>query len=291
MPTNTAIHKYINAKRVPHLFIGGGGSKWNDPKHFPWSIGFQPSFVNEGRAYGQYVAANFPNGKIAVLSQNDDYGKDIVSGLKQGLGAKAGMIVAEATYEVAEPTVDSQVVKLKNSGADIFMNLSGPKFAAQAIRKVAELGWKPVHIVNIPAASIGSVLRPAGLDISQGLITGGFMKDATDPAMANDAGVKNYLAFIARHYLGADITNGSNTLGYITAQVMVHVLRQSGEDLTRANVMRQVANIKDLEIDMLMPGIKVSTSPDSFAPLKQIQLRRFVGERWQPFGPIIDAGN
>lgn len=289
VPTNTAIHKYMNAKKVPQLFVGGGGSKWNDPKNFPWTMGFQPSFLNEGRVYGQYIAANHPGGKIAVLYQNDDYGKDILNGLKQGLGAKASMIIAESSYEVSVPTVDSQVVGLKASGADIFMNFAGPKFAAQAIRKVAELDWKPIHILNIPAASIGSVIKPAGFEISQGIVSGGFLKDATDPAMANDAGVKAYLAFLDKYYPGADVTATGNTQGYVMAQAMVQVLKQTGDNLTRENIMRQAASIKGLELDMLMPGIKISTAPDDFAPIKSIQLRRLVGERWQPFGPVIEA--
>ncbi len=289
VPTNTAIHKYMNAKKVPQLFVGGGGSKWNDPKNFPWTMGFQPSFLNEGRVYGQYIAANHPGGKIAVLYQNDDYGKDILNGLKQGLGAKASMIIAESSYEVSVPTVDSQVVGLKASGADIFMNFAGPKFAAQAIRKVAELDWKPIHILNIPAASIGSVIKPAGFEISQGIVSGGFLKDATDPAMANDAGVKAYLAFLEKYYPGADVTATGNTQGYVMAQAMVQVLKQTGDNLTRENIMRQAASIKGLELDMLMPGIKISTAPDDFAPIKSIQLRRLVGERWQPFGAVIEA--
>ena len=291
VPTNTAIHKYMNAKKVPQLFVGGGGSKWNDPKNFPWTMGFQPSFLNEGRVYGQYIAANHPGGKIAVLYQNDYYGKDILNGLKQGLGAKASMIVAESSYEVSVPSVDSQVVGLKASGADIFMNFAGPKFAAQAIRKVAELDWKPVHILNIPAASIGSVIKPAGFEISQGIVSGGFLKDATDPAMANDAGVRTYLAFLEKYYPGADVTATGNTQGYIMAQAMVQVLKQAGDNLTRENIMRQAASIKGLELDMLMPGIKISTGPDDFAPIKSIQLRRLVGVRWQPFGPVIEANS
>jgi ABC-type branched-subunit amino acid transport system substrate-binding protein len=289
VPTNTAIHKYVNAKKVPHLFVGGGGSKWNDPKNFPWTMGFQPSFLNEGRVYGQYLAANHPAGKIAVLYQHDDYGKDILIGLKQGLGAKASMIISEASYEVSVPTIDSQIVQLKASGADIFMNFAGPKFAAQAIRKIAELNWKPVHVINIPAASIGSVIKPAGFDISQGIISGGFLKDATDPAMADDAGVRSYLAFLEKYYPGADVTSTGNAQGYVMAQTLVQVLKQAGDDLTRQHIMRQAANIRNLEIDMLMPGIRINTSPDDFAPVKSMQLRRLVGERWQPFGQVIEA--
>jgi branched-chain amino acid transport system substrate-binding protein len=291
VPTNTAIHKYLNAKKVPQLFVGGGGSKWNDPKKFPWTMGFQPSFLDEGKAYGQYVAANYPEDKIAVLYQHDDYGKDILNGLKLGLGTKASMIVSEATYEVADPTVDSQVANLKASGANIFMNFAGPKFAAQAIRKIAELGWKPLHFINIPSSSIGSVLKPAGLDLSQGLIAGGFVKDVTDPALADDPSVKSYRAFLAKYYPDADIESGLNTQGYIMAQLLVSVLRNAGDDLSRENIMRQATNIKDLELDLLLPGIKVSTSPDDYAPLKSMQLRRFVGDRWQPLGPLVKLGS
>ncbi|MCF2524761.1 ABC transporter substrate-binding protein [Bradyrhizobium sp. G127] len=289
VPTNTAIHKYVNARKVPHLFVGGGGSKWNDPKNFPWTTAFQPSFLTEGRIYGQYIAANHPDGKIAVLYQNDDYGKDILNGFKQGLGTKAKAIVAEASYEVSVPTVDSQVVQLKASGADIFMNFAGPKFAAQAIRKIAELGWKPVHILNIPSASIGSVIKPAGFDISQGVISGGFLKDATDPALANDPAVKAYLAFIEKYYPGADVTATANTQGYVMAQTMVQVLKLAGDDLTRENIMRQATNLKGLELDMLLPGIRINTAPDDLAPIKSMQLRRLVGERWETFGGVIEA--
>nr|WP_152977818.1 ABC transporter substrate-binding protein [Bradyrhizobium pachyrhizi] len=291
VPTNTAIHKYMNAKKMPQLFVGGGGSKWNDPKNFPWTTAWQPSFLDEGTVYGRYVAANHPGGKIAVIYQNDDYGKDILEGLKRGLGDKVGMIVAAMSYEVSQPTIESQVVQLKASGADIFMNFCGPKFAAQAIRKIAELGWKPVQIVNIPASSIGSVIKPAGFDVSQGIITGGFMKDPTDPAMADDAGLKSYLKFIAEYYPSADISSGLNTQGYLMAQTLVHVIRMAGDDLTRENIMRQAANIKDLKLDMLQSGITITTGPDDFAPIEAMQLRRLVGERWEVFGPIVHVGN
>ena len=285
VPTNSAIHKYVNARKIPQLFVGGGGSMWNDPKHFPWTMGFQQSFVVEGKTYGQYVAAHYPDGKIAVLYQHDDYGRDILNGLKLGLDGKASMIVAEVPYEVTEPTIDSQVARLKASGADIFMNFSGPKFAAQAIRKVAELGWKPLHIINIPSASIGTVLKPAGLDISQGIITGAFLKDVNDPAMAEDPGVKNYRKFLAQYYPEADLYSPTNALGYVMAQVMIHVLREAGDDLTRENIMRQASTIRDLEVDMLLPSVRVSTTPEDFAPLKRIELRRFVGDRWQSLAP------
>jgi len=281
VPTNTAIHKYVNAKKVPHLFIGGGGSKWNDPKRFPWTIGFQPSYSVEGRAYGEHVAAKHPLAKIAVLYQHDDYGKDILEGLKLGLGERASMIIAEASYEAVQPTVDSEVARLRATGADVFMDFAGPKFAAQAIRKAAELGWKPLHFVNIPSSSIGSVLKPAGLEHSQGVITGGFLKDVTDPAMADDPGVREYFKFLSEYYPGADRSASMNSMGYVMAQVMVHVLKRAGEDLTRENIMRQASNIRDLQPDLLLPTIRVNTSPDDFAPLKSIELRRLVGDHWQ----------
>jgi branched-chain amino acid transport system substrate-binding protein len=281
VPTNTAIHKYVNARKMPHLFVGGGGSKWNDPQRFPWTMGFQPSYVVEGKAYGEYLAAKYPSGKIAVLYQHDDYGKDILDGLTRGLGASSSMIIAELSYEATDPTIDSQIARLRASGADIFMNFAGPKFAAQAIRKIAELDWKPVHVINIPSASIGSVLKPAGLDISQGIIAGGFIKDVTDPDMADDPGVRSYLKFLSDYYPEADRSASTNALGYIMAQVMVHVLRQAGDDLTRENVMRQASNIKDLEVDLLLPSIRINTSPDDFAPLKSIELRRLMGTHWQ----------
>jgi hypothetical protein len=231
---------------------------------------------------GKPVRAHFPNGKIAVLYQRDDYGKDIVTGLKEGLGTSASMIVAEVGYEVTEPTIESAVATLKASGADNFMNFAGPKFAAQAIRKIVQLDWKPVQFINIPAASIGSVLKPAGLDISQRVIAGAFLEDITDPAMANDPGVKDCLKFLAKYYPEADVYAPTNALGYLMAQVMVHVLKQAGDDLTRENIMRQASHIRDLKVDMLMPSIRVSTAPDDFAPLKSIMLRKLVGERWQP---------
>ena len=287
VPTNTAIHKYVNARGVPHLFIGGGGSKWNDPSHYPWSMGFQPSFRLEGAAYGRHLALTRPDSKIAVLYQNDDYGKDILDGLKRGLGDRQSMIVAAEPYEISEPTIETRVVKLKASGADVFMNFAGPKFAAQAIRKVAALDWHPVHFLNLASASVGSVVKPAGLEFAQGLISGGYLKDATDPALADDEGVKSYLAFLSQYYSRGDVSSTSNTQGYLAAQTMAHVLKQAGDDLTRANVMRVASSIQPLQLDMLLPGIVVSTSPNDFAPVKTIQLRRFAGERWVPFGPLL----
>jgi ABC-type branched-subunit amino acid transport system substrate-binding protein len=287
--SNSAIQKYMNAKKVPQLFVATGATKWGDPKNFPWTMGFQPNYQSEGRIYARYILDNHPAGKIAVLYQHDDYGKDVLKGLRDGLGGKTSMIVAEMPYETADPTVDSQIVRLKASGADIFVNITTPKFAAQAIKKVAELGWKPVHILNNVAGSIGSVLRPAGLENSKGILTTGYMKDQTDPALASDPGVKAWTAFMDKYYPEGDKTNASNVSGYVTASLLAQVLRQCGDNLTRENVMKQAANLKGFEIDMLMPGIKVNTSPTDYFPLEELQMRRFSGERWEPFGPVLSG--
>jgi branched-chain amino acid transport system substrate-binding protein len=279
----------MNAKKVPQIFVATGATKWGDPKNFPWTMGFQPNYQSEGRIYARYILDNHPAGKIAVLYQHDDYGKDVLKGLRDGLGGKTSMIVAEMPYETADPTVDSQIVRLKASGADIFVNITTPKFAAQAIKKVAELGWKPVHILNNVAGSIGSVLRPAGLENSKGILTTGYMKDQTDPALASDPGVKAWTAFMDKYYPEGDKTNASNVSGYVTASLLAQVLRQCGDNLTRENVMKQAANLKGFEIEMLMPGIKVNTSPTDYFPLEELQMRRFSGERWEPFGPVLSG--
>ncbi len=253
--SNSAIHKYMNAKKVPQIFVATGATKWGDPKHFPWTMGYQPNYQSEGRIYAKYVLEHHPRGKIAVLFQNDD------------LGDKADMIIAEMPYEVADPTVDSQVVRLKASGADIFVNIATPKFAAQAIKKVAELGWKPVHILNNVAASIGSVLRPAGLENSKGILSTAYFKDQTDPALVNDPGVKEWTAFMDKYLPEGDKANNSHVTGYTIGQLTVRVLAACGDDLTRANVMKQAASLKDVELGMLLPGIKVNTSPTDYFPL------------------------
>jgi len=286
---NSAIHKYMNARKVPHLFVSTGATKWGDPKNFPWTMGYQPNYQSEGRIYAKYILAGHPAGKVAVLFQNDDYGKDVLKGLRDGLGDKAGMIVAEAPYEVSDPTVDSQVVRLRSSGADIFVNIATPKFAAQAIKKVAELGWKPTHILNNVAGSIGSVLRPAGLQNSKGILSTAYFKDQTDPALANDPAVKEWTAFMDKYLPEGDKANNSHVSGYTIAQLTVRVLTACGDDLTRANVMKQAASLKDVELGMLLPGIKVNTSPTDYFPLKELQMRRFNGEGWENFGPIISG--
>ena len=287
-PTNTAIHKYMNAKKVPHLLLATGATKWGDPEHFPWTIGFQPNYQSEGQIYASYILEKHPDGKIGVLYQNDDYGKDYVKGLKDGLGAKAkSMIVMEAPYETTDPTVDSQMVNLKSSGADIFYNVTISKFAAQVIRKAAEIGWKPMHILNNVATSVGITLKPAGLENSKGILSTFWYKDPTDPTWKDDAGYKQWLAFMDKDYPEGDKTDNINAYAYCAAQTLVQVLKQCGDDLTRANLMKQVANLHDLELPMLLPGIKVNTSPTNFYPIKQMQMARFDGERWVLFGPVI----
>ncbi|MGI9026925.1 MAG: ABC transporter substrate-binding protein [Burkholderiaceae bacterium] len=287
-PSNSAIHKYMNAKKVPHLFLATGASKWADPKNNPWTMGLNISYETEGQIYAKYLLKNKPNAKIAVLYQNDDYGKDVLNGLKEGLGAAAAkMIVAEATYEVTDPTVDSQILTLKGSGADTFVNITTPKFGAQAVRKVYDSGWKPLHIINNVAASVGAVLTPAGLDKSEGLITIEYYKDPTDPQWKDDPAMKEWAAFMAKYYPEGNLKDASNTYGYLAAQIMVQVLKQCGDDLTRENVMKQAANLKDLKLPMMLPGIAVNTSPTDYSPFEQAQLARFDGKQWVLFGDVL----
>jgi branched-chain amino acid transport system substrate-binding protein len=289
-PPNSAIQKYMNSKKVPQLFVATGATKWNDPKDFPWTIGWQPNYQSETQIYGKYILKNHADGKIAVLFQNDDYGKDYLKGLKDGLGAKAAtMIVAEDSYEVSEPTIDSHIVKLKASGADIFVNITSPKFAAQAIKKNAEIGWKPMHFLNNVSGSIGSVIRPAGTENAQDIISSQYLKDPTDPQWKNDAGMKAWNAFLDKYYPEADRTDANVIYAYTAAQGLVHVLKNCGNDLTHANVMKQAASIKDLELGGLLPGIKVNTSATDFAPLSQLQLIKFKGETWERFGDIMSS--
>jgi branched-chain amino acid transport system substrate-binding protein len=289
-PPNSAIHKYMNAKKVPQLFVATGATKWNDPKDFPWTMGWQPSYQSEARIYAKYILKEKPNAKIAVLFQNDDYGKDYVKGLKDGLGAKASsMIVAEESYETTEPTIDNHIVKLKSTGADIFFDVTTPKFAAQAIKKVAEIEWKTLHILNNVSASVGSVIKPAGFDNSQGIISAAYLKDVSDPQWENDAGMKEFLNFLAKDFPEGNKLDGSVIVGYGVAQTMVQVLKQCGDNLTRENIMKQAANLKDFRTEVLLPGIKINTSPTSYAPISQLQLMQFKGERWVLFGDIISG--
>jgi branched-chain amino acid transport system substrate-binding protein len=289
-PSNSAIQKYMNTKKVPQLFVATGATKWNDPKDFPWTMGWQPNYQSEGRIYAKYIMKEKPNGKIGVLYQNDDFGKDMLKGLKDGLGAKAAsMIIAEEPYEVSVPTVDAQIVALKSKGADVFMSFTTPKFGAQSIKKVAELQWKPLFILNNVAASVGSVIKPAGFDNAQGVISAAYAKDATDPQFKDDPGMKNFDAFLQKYFPDANRNDGSVMYGYNSAQTMVHVLKAAGDDLTRANVMKQAASLKNLQLEGVLPGITLNTSPTDFAPIEQLQLMRFKGERWELFGDIISG--
>ena len=285
-PSNTAIQKYMNAKKVPQLFVATGATKWNDPKHFPWTIGWQPNYQSEGHIYAQYLLKTHPNGKVGILYQNDDYGKDYVKGLKDGLNGKLP-IISEQPYETTDPTVDSQMINLKASGADVFFNVTTPKFAAQAIKKAAEIEWKPVHLLNNVSNSLGSVLKPAGLDNSKGILTTVYLKDPTDPTWKDDPAYREWLAFMDKYYPDGDKTSTFTVYGYLVAQTLVATLKQCGDDLTRENVMKQAANLKDLQLDMLLPGITINTSPDDFAPIKQMQMEKFNGERWELFGPVL----
>jgi len=286
-PPNTAIQKYLNQKKVPQLLVATGATKWNDPKNFPWTMGWQPNYQSESQIYAKYILKNYPNAKIGILYQNDDYGKDYLKGFKDGLGAKTSMIVVEDSYEVSEPTIDSHIVKLKASGADVFFNITTPKFAAQAIKKNAEIGWKPVHFLNNVSASVGSVMKPAGFENGQDIISSSYLKDPTDAQWKNDAGMKAWNEFLDKYYPEANRADGSVMYGYTVAQGLVQVLKQCGDDLTRENVMKQAASIKNLELGGFLPGIKANTSPTDFAPVSQLRLMKFKGESWELFGEIL----
>jgi len=289
-PPNSAIQKYMNTKKVPQLFVATGATKWNDPKEFPWTMGWQPNYQSESQIYAKYILKNHPNAKIAVLYQNDDYGKDYLKGLKDGLGAKAAsMIIVEESYEVTQPTIDSNIVKLKSLNADVFFNVTTPKFAAQAIKKMNEIGWKPVHFLNNVSASIGSVIKPAGFENSQGIISSSYLKDPTDAQWKDDAGMKAWNEFLDKYYPEANRADASVMYAYTVAQGLVHVLKACGDNLTRENIMKQAASIKDLELGGLLPGIKVNTSATDFAPLSQLRLQKFKGETWDLFGEVISA--
>jgi ABC-type branched-subunit amino acid transport system substrate-binding protein len=289
-PSNTAIQKYMNARKVPQLFVASGATKWNDPQNFPWTMGWQPNYQNEARIYAKYILKEKPNARIAVLYQNDDYGKDYLKGLKDGLGAKAAsMIVAEDAYEIAEPTIDSHVVKMKSLNADVFVDITGPKFAAQAMRKAAEIGWKPLHFLNNVSTSIGAVIRPAGIENAQDIISVSYVMDALDPQWKEDPGMQAFDDFLARYFPEGNRADSLVMTGFNSAQTLVQVLKQCGDDLTRENVMKQAANLKDFRTTNLLPGITINTSAIDFAPIKQVQLRKFKGERWELFGPTLSG--
>src|SRR5690242_8712362 len=287
-PSNTAIHKYLNARKVPQLFVATGATKWGDPQHFHWTMGWQPTYQTEGHIYAKYILEKLPNAKIAILYQNDDYGKDYVKGFKDELGDKAAkMIVAEASYETTDPTIDSQIVSLQASGANVFFDVTIPKFAAQAIRKVHDIGWHPTHFLNSVSNSVGATLTPAGLDASKDIITVEYEKDPTDPTWQNDKAYKDWLAWMDKYYPDGDKKDTFNVFGYNQAATMVQVLKQCGDDLTRENVMKQAANLKNYDAPMLLPGIKVNTSSTDYYPIQQEQLAKFNGKTWELFGNVL----
>jgi branched-chain amino acid transport system substrate-binding protein len=289
-PTNSAIQRYLNQKKVPQLFVATGATKWNDPKHFPWTMGWQPNYQSEGHVYAAYVLEHQPNGKIGVLYQNDDFGKDYLKGVKDGLGDKAtSMLIVEAPYETTDPTVDSQIISMKSAGADVFINTGIPKFAAQAIRKAAEIDWKPLHILSSVGNSVGAALKPAGLENAKDIVSDFYIKDPTDPQWKNDPGYQQWVAFMDKYYPEGDKTDAGNVVGPSFCQTLVQVLKQCGDNLTRENIMKEAANLHDFTVPMLLPGIKINTSPTDFAPIKQIQMARFDGERWKLFGPVLSG--
>jgi branched-chain amino acid transport system substrate-binding protein len=290
-PPNSAIHRYMNQQKTPHLFVATGATKWNDAKNFPWTMGYQPNYQTEGRVFAAHMLKNQPDGKVGVLYQNDDYGKDYLKGFEDALteAGKKNLIVMKQSYEVTDPTIDSQIVNLKNSGATVFFNITIPKFAVQAIKKAHDIGWKPTHYLNNVSSSLSTVLKPAGLEASKGLITALYMKEVTDPKWRNDKGFLEWVAWMKKYYPEGALDDQSNGYAYNVAILMTHVLKQCGNDLSRENIMRQAASIKDLELPLLFPGIKVNTSATDFAPIEQEQLARFDGEKWAEFGEIFDA--
>jgi branched-chain amino acid transport system substrate-binding protein len=289
-PSNSAIHRYMNTRKVPQLYVATGATKWNDPKNFPWTMGWQPNYQTEGQAYARHILQTKPDARIGILFQNDDYGKDYVKGLKDGLGARArSMIVAEASYEVNEPTVDSQIVQLQSSGANVLFNVATPKFAAQAIRKAYDIGWKPVHYLNNVSTSVGAVLTPAGLEKAVGVITSAYLKDPTDRRWANDEAVKHWQEFMKKYYPDGGTSDIFNVYGYSVAVTLHQVLKQAGDQLTRENVMRQAASMKDYRVDTLLPRITINTSKDDYAPIEAVQLQRFNGKEWELFGDVMSA--
>jgi branched-chain amino acid transport system substrate-binding protein len=289
-PTQSAVQKYQNTKKVPQLFLATGASKWNDPKDFPWTMGYQPSYRVEARIFAKYIMKTKPDAKVAVFYQNDDFGKDYVAGLKDVFGDKASsIIVAEESYETTEPSIDSHIVKLKGTNADVLVDIATPKFAAQAIKKLAELQWKPMHVMTDVSISIGAVMKPAGLDASEGVLSAGYLKDASDPQWKDDAGMKKFMEFANKYMPGADLSDANTVYGFSAAETMVQVLKQCGDDLTRENVMKQAASLKGFAPDTLLPGVKVNTSSTDFAPIEQLKMMQFKNGKWDFFGDIISA--
>jgi branched-chain amino acid transport system substrate-binding protein len=288
-PSNSAIQKYMNAKKVPQLFVATGAAKWNDPKEFPWTMGWQPSYQAEARIYAKFLLKEKPDAKIAIMYQNDDFGKDYLKGLKEGLGVKASMLIAEESYETSEPTIDNHVVKLKATGADVFLNIATPKFAAQAIKKAAEIEWKALQIVTNVSASVGSVIKPAGFENAQGILSAAYAKDGADSQWDNDPGMKKLYAFTEKYYPDANKLDANVVYGFGVSQTMVKVLQMCGDNLTRENVMKQAASLKDFVPDTMLPGVKLNTSATDFAPIEQLRMQRFKGEKWELFGDVISG--
>jgi branched-chain amino acid transport system substrate-binding protein len=288
-PCNTAIHKYMNQKKVPQLFVATGASKWGDPKNFPWTMGFQPDYHTEGAIYAKHILTNVKDAKIGVMMQNDDYGKDYWNGMREGLGKEANRVLKHVTYEVTDPTVDSQIIQLKDSGANVFFNISTPKFAAQAIRKAGELGWKPAQYLNNVSASVAAVLKPAGLENSQGIVTAAYTKDPTDKQWDDAPDMKAWRAFMAKNMPNANTGDASYAYAYCVAHLMVEALKRCGDELTRANIMKQAAGFHNFPLPLLLPGITISTSATDFYPIQAVQLARFKGESWDLFGDVMHA--
>jgi branched-chain amino acid transport system substrate-binding protein len=289
-PSNSAIQKYLNAKKIPQLFVATGATKWNDPKNFPWTMGWQPSYQSEAQIYAKWLMKEKPDAKVAILYQNDDFGKDYLKGTKDGLGAKASsMIVMEESYEVSEPSIDGHIVKIKAANPDVLLIYATPKFAAQTIKKTAELSWKPLQILTNVSISVGSVMKPAGFEASQNVLSAAYAKDSTDPQWNNDPGMKKWNEFVDKYMPGADKTDTAMVYGYGAASTLAKVLEMCGDDLTRANLMKQAASLKDFVPDTLLPGVKINTGPTDFAPISQLQMQRFKGEKWELFGEIISG--
>ncbi len=285
--SNIAVQKYLNDRKIPQLFVSGRAERFEDPKRFPWTMGFVPNLMTEIRVYARFILDNYPNGKIGLLYQNDDAGKEYVTGLKAGLGASAGRLIAAFPYDVGDPTIDSKVVQLKDMGVDILVDMAGPRFAAQAIRKAAELGWRPVHLLGVGSSSVAAVLAPAGLDNARGLISASSFKEPDDPAWRDDAGMKRWTELMDRYYPDGDRKSIYTTYGYSAAELLAEVLRRCGDDVSRANIMRQATGLTDVRLDLLLPGLSINTSPTDYRVVKEFRMMRFTGERWQPFGPMV----
>jgi branched-chain amino acid transport system substrate-binding protein len=289
-PCQTAVRQYMNAKQVPQLFVATGADKWGDPEHFPWTMGWQPSYRTEATIYGKYLLKEKPDARIAILYQNDDFGKDYLIGLREGLGADYDkMVIKTVTYETTDPTIDSQVVSLQSAGADVLLTAATPKWAAQTIRKIADLNWKPLHFMTNVSVSVGSVITPAGPEKAVGMITAAYQKDNTDPQWATDPGMAQWRGFMKQYQPDADLSDNNNTYGCAAAATLVQVLKQCSDDLSRANIMKQAASLDGLELPTLLPGVKVSTSATNFHPIRSMQLQRWTGTRWDLFGSVISA--